>query len=135
MQIDKISQKKLFFDEGYFVCKKLVDENFIKKILDEIGNSKDTVKYFDNENNLRRIEKLFDKGVSLKDLNDKILIILKNIFEEEFVIFKDKFNAKPPGGEGFFAHFDGVFNFNNVNGMQKNGWYEYGNFLLMSLLH
>ena len=115
MQIDKISQKKLFFDEGYFVCKKLVDENFIKKILDEIGTSKDTVKYFDNENNLRRIEKLFDKGVSLKDLNDKILIILKNIFEEEFVIFKDKFNAKPPGGEGFFAHFDGVFNFNNVN--------------------
>jgi ectoine hydroxylase-related dioxygenase (phytanoyl-CoA dioxygenase family) len=134
MQIDKIYQKKMFLDEGYFVYKKLIDKNFIKKILDEISTSKDTIKYFDNKNNLRRIEKLFDKGISLKGLNNKILIILKDIFEEEFVIFKDKFNAKPPGGEGFFAHFDGVFNFKNENDIKKNGWYEYGNFFINVLI-
>ena len=25
------------------------------------------------------------------------------------LIFKDKFNLKPPGGEGFYAHYDGIF--------------------------
>ena len=28
-----------------------------------------------------------------------------------FLIFKDKYNAKPPGGKGFFPHFDGIFEF------------------------
>jgi len=134
MQIENVNQKKLFLNEGYFVCKKIFNINFVKKILEDIHNAKDTVKYFDNKNNLRRIEKLFDKGSFLKDLNHKILIILKEIFDEKFVIFKDKFNAKPPGGEGFFAHFDGVFNFINEKNQKKNGWYEYGDFFINVLV-
>jgi len=36
---------------------------------------------------------------------------MKLIFDENFLIFKDKFNAKPPGGDGFYAHYDGIFQF------------------------
>ena len=57
--------------------------------------------------------------------NKSIINPPKEIFNFEFTIFKDKFNAKPPGGEGFFAHYDGVFNFKNENNQNKNGWYEY----------
>ena len=53
--------------------------------------------------------------------------LLKKIFETSFTIFKDKFNAKPPGGEGFFAHYDGIFKFRNEKNELKKGWYEYGN--------
>ena len=49
------------------------------------------------------------------------------MFSKEYVIFKDKYNAKPPGGEGFYTHYDGVFNWVNSKGDNKNGWYEYAN--------
>ena len=52
---------------------------------------------------MRRIERLFDKGKNLKFVNKKILNFL-NRFLKKLVIFKDKFNAKPPGGEGFNFH-------------------------------
>ena len=101
--------KTQYEQNGYFVIKKFFDQNFISEILEEITNAKQTTKYFDNNKNLRRIEKLFDKGDKLNVLNQKLIKLLKNIFNESFLIFKDKFNAKPPGGEGFFAHFDGIF--------------------------
>ena len=56
-----------------------------------------------------------------------MIILLKEIFNEDFLIFKDKFNAKPPGGDGFFAHYDGIFNFTDENNSIRNGWYEYDN--------
>ena len=37
------------------------------------------------------------------------------LFEKKFTIFKDKYNAKPPKGEGFYAHYDGIFYFKNNN--------------------
>lgn len=111
---------------GFFICKNLFEKNFISKILYEIERADNVVKYLDNQNKLRRIEKLYNKGKNLTNLNKNICILLKNIFDEEFLIFKDKFNAKPPGGEGFFAHYDGVFNFIDSDNNKKNGWYEYG---------
>jgi len=119
--------KTQYEQNGYFVIKKFFDQNFISEILEEITNAKQTTKYFDNNKNLRRIEKLFDKGDKLNVLNQKLIKLLKNIFNESFLIFKDKFNAKPPGGEGFFAHFDGIFHFIDENNIKRNGWYEYGN--------
>ncbi len=122
------SKYKFKFDEdGFFICKKVFKINFIKKILDEIYEAKETVKYFDNNKNLRRIEKLYDKGVALKTLNNKLIKLLTEIFNEEFLIFKDKFNAKPPGGDGFFAHYDGIFHFVDDKNLTRNGWYEYDN--------
>ena len=126
--------KKKFKENGFFICKNIFDKDFIAQLINEIELSKNTDKYFDNSNNLRRIEKLYDKGVQLKNLNKIILTILKNVFNDDFIIFKDKFNAKPPGGEGFFSHYDGVFHFLNQNNEKKNGWYEYGDFFINTLV-
>ena len=126
--------KKDFSDKGFFICKDVFKKEFILGLIDEINSSKDTVKYFDNFNNLRRIEKLYDKGDLLKILNDKISALLGSIFEEKFLIFKDKFNAKPPGGEGFYAHYDGIFHFIDHDNNKRKGWYEYGEFFINALV-
>tara|TARA_B100001063_G_scaffold239867_1_gene264036 strand:- start:389 stop:1132 length:744 start_codon:yes stop_codon:yes gene_type:complete len=122
---ENIKYKLKFNEDGFFICKNIFDKNFIQEILDEIYLATDTVKYFDHNKNLRRIEKLYDKGVALRALNDKLIFLMKEIFQEDFLIFKDKFNAKPPGGDGFFAHYDGIFHFRDDNNIVRNGWYEY----------
>tara|TARA_B100001121_G_scaffold308863_1_gene333997 strand:- start:2346 stop:3086 length:741 start_codon:yes stop_codon:yes gene_type:complete len=132
--MDYLDYKKQFENCGYFICKNFFSKNFIKLLMDEIEYSKDTTKYFDNHNFLRRIEKLYDKGIQLKNLNKKISSLLEDVFNKKFLIFKDKFNAKPPGGEGFFAHYDGIFHFINSNDEKKKGWYEYGNFFVNALV-
>jgi ectoine hydroxylase-related dioxygenase (phytanoyl-CoA dioxygenase family) len=134
MKINFLDCKKNFDNDGYFICKNVFNKDFIHQLINEIKYSKNSIKYFDNFKNLKRIEKLYDKGNKLKDLNKKISTLLNNVFEEEFLIFKDKFNAKPPGGEGFFAHYDGIFHFINPNNEKKNGWYEYGDFFVNALV-
>ena len=134
MTVDYLNFKKKFDDEGYFVLKNFLQEDFISNLVEEINKSTNTVKYFDNSKNLRRIEKLYNKGQYLIKMNEKILSLLKNVFDKDFSIFKDKFNAKPPGGEGFFAHYDGVFEFINSNNEIKKGWYEYGDFFVSALV-
>ncbi len=134
MNIDFVGCKKKFDIDGYFICKNFFEKNCINQLIDEIDNSKDTKKYFDSLKNLRRIEKLYDKGKQLRNLNKKITNLLNNVFDEKFLIFKDKFNAKPPGGEGFYAHYDGIFHFINSNDEKKNGWYEYGGFFINALV-
>ena len=134
MTVDYLNFKKKFDDEGYFVLKNFLQEDFISNLVEEINKSTNTVKYFDNSKNLRRIEKLYNKGQYLIKMNEKILSLLKNVFDKDFLIFKDKFNAKPPGGEGFFAHYDGVFEFINSNNEIKKGWYEYGDFFVSALV-
>jgi 2-aminoethylphosphonate dioxygenase len=129
-----LDYKKKFDKDGYFICKNFFDKDFINHLINEIISSHNTIKYFDNLENLRRIEKLYDKGNELKNLNEKISALLKNVFNEEFLIFKDKFNAKPPGGEGFFAHYDGIFHFINHKNEKKRGWYEYGDFFINALV-
>ncbi len=126
--------KELFFKKGYFVVRSVIKKSTIKKLLVEIYKAKNTDKYTDTRGNLRRIERLYNKGKTLSDLNHKILLILKRVFAEKFVIFKDKFNAKPPGGDGFYAHFDGVFKFTNQKNEKKNGWYEYTDFFVNCLI-
>ena len=126
--------KKKFDKDGYFVFKNFLSKDFISSLIEEIHNAPNTVKYLDNSNNLRRIEKLYNKGKNLIDLNNKISILLKDIFNKEFLIFKDKYNIKPPGGEGFIAHYDGVFEFIDANNKIKRGWYEYADFFVSALV-
>jgi len=57
-------------------------------------------------------------------LNSKIEDLLFEITRTKYNLFKDKINFKPPGGEGFNAHYDGVFNFTDGVAVRK-GWYEY----------
>tara|TARA_Y100000591_G_C21701448_1_gene628500 strand:+ start:209 stop:952 length:744 start_codon:yes stop_codon:yes gene_type:complete len=134
MTFNFLELKKKFDRDGYFICKNFFSNEIINQLIDEINKSKNTIKYYDNFKFLRRIEKLYDKGTQLKNLNDKISSLLENVFNEKFLIFKDKFNAKPPGGEGFFAHYDGIFHFINSENEKKNGWYEYGNFFINALV-
>ena len=126
METNCLELKKKYNELGFFKSKNFIDKIFVKKLINEINNSKNTVKYFDNKKNLRRIEKLYDKGFYLRKLNILIINHLKNILNDDFIIFKDKFNTKPPGGEGFYAHYDGIFNFIDSKNNQRNGWYEYG---------
>ena len=134
MKINFLDYKKSFDKDGYFICKNVFNKDFIHQLINEINNSKNSIKYFDNFKKLRRIEKLYDKGNNLKYLNKKISTLLNNVFDVEFLIFKDKFNTKPPGGDGFFAHYDGIFHFINPNNEKKNGWYEYGDFFVNALV-
>ena len=126
--------KSNFSKNGYLVIKKNFENNLTNKIIKEIDDADGTIKYFDGKGIIRRIEKIYDKGKELKNLNQKILVLLKSILDEEFIIFKDKFNAKPPGGEGFFAHYDGIFHFKDENNNTKNGWYEYGDVFINALV-
>ena len=134
MRHNSLDLKKKFSTNGYFVLKNFFSQKYILKIINEINNSDNTIKYFDNENKLRRIEKLFDKGTTLKDLNNKIIKFLNKFFDNDFIIFKDKFNAKPAGGEGFFAHYDGVFYFIDPDNNLRKGWYEYGDYFVNVLI-
>ncbi len=134
MYLNYSKLKKDFEMKGFFKCKKIFSKDYISVLIDEINNSKNNNKYYDKSNKLRRIEKIYDKGKYLIDANKKIINIIKLIFDQDFLIFKDKFNAKPPGGDGFFAHYDGIFKFKDENNVFRNGWYEYGDFFINALI-
>lgn len=123
-----------FEERGYFVIRNVVKKNILKKIMNEIKVAKKVDVYLDQKKNIRRIERIFNKGSKLREINNKFIKILGKIFQTEYLIFKDKYNAKPPGGEGFYAHYDGVFKFKDKNGNIKNGWYEYGDKFINILL-
>ena len=134
MANDVLALQKEYSLNGYFVIKNFFSQTFISQLINDIETSKNTIKYFDKDDNLRRIEKLYDKGPQLNNLNDKIIHFLNVTFEKDFLIFKDKFNAKPPGGEGFFAHYDGIFHFIDPDNNKKRGWYEYGDYFINVLI-
>jgi len=123
-----------FKEKGYFILQNAVSKNILRKIINEIEVAKNVDVYLDQKKNVRRVERIFNKGSKLRDINNKFIKILKNIFKTEYLIFKDKYNAKPPGGEGFYAHYDGVFKFKDKNGNIKKGWYEYGDKFINILL-
>ena len=129
-----INYKKKFIDDGFLVFKKFIDKKFVIKILEEIKKAKKVDIYYDKKNKLRRIERIYNKGHHLNILNKKIELFLKEIFKKKFYIFKDKYNAKPPKGEGFYAHYDGVFYFTNKKKQLKKGWYEYSKTFISILI-
>jgi ectoine hydroxylase-related dioxygenase (phytanoyl-CoA dioxygenase family) len=133
-QVSINTYKDIFSKKGFFVEKNFFDKFTIKKILREIQSGKGMVKYYDKKNNIRRIEKVYNKGLYLKNSNNKIQFFLKKIFKKKFTIFKDKYNAKPPKGEGFYAHYDGIFFFPDKNNRLRKGWYEYSNSFINVLI-
>ena len=125
---------KKFDNDGYFVVPNFLNKDEISKILDEINKSEDTDVYKDRNNVIRRIEKIYDKGECLKEINNRFIELIKKSLNLNVLIFKDKFNLKPPGGEGFYAHYDGIFYFTNSSDEKKRGWYEYGDFFVSALV-
>tara|TARA_B110000495_G_C22803862_1_gene469444 strand:- start:12 stop:758 length:747 start_codon:yes stop_codon:yes gene_type:complete len=111
--------------KGFAKIGNIIDKNILENLIEEIFRDDHSISYFDNDNILRRIEQFYNKGEALLTLNKNILKLLYDIFSKDFVIFKDKYNAKPPGGEAFYPHYDGIFHWKNNHGEVKNGWYEY----------
>lgn len=134
MKINHSTLNKEFEDKGYFICRKIFSEDYVSELINEIYSSNENIKYYDKDNKLRRIEKLYDKGQYLIEANKKIVDLIKNILKKDVLIFKDKFNAKPPGGDGFYAHYDGIFKFKDDKDNIRNGWYEYGDFFVNALI-
>jgi ectoine hydroxylase-related dioxygenase (phytanoyl-CoA dioxygenase family) len=129
-----LKHRNEYSKHGYTIVKKIFSKDMAKDISDEINVAVNVKKYYDQKGTLRRIERVFDKGKTLRNINDNILILLSKIFEKDFTIFKDKCNAKPPGGEGFYAHYDGIFLFKNSHGNQEKGWYKYTDFFVNVLI-
>ena len=119
-----------FNKNGFVKIENVFDKPFIDNVMGEIENLTDVDTYNDSKGILRRVERVYNKGEHLKELGLVIKKKLKDIFGSNFNIFKDKFNYKPPGGEGFFCHYVGVFYFNDLNNNKKKGWYEYADYFV-----
>tara|TARA_Y100001970_G_C14213311_1_gene848183 strand:- start:588 stop:1322 length:735 start_codon:yes stop_codon:yes gene_type:complete len=126
--------KSEFIKKGYFKIDNFFSKKFIDNLNQDIINAKNVDKYYDINKNLRRIERLYDKGEYLKILNDELINYLSSFFKKKIVIFKDKLNAKPVGGEGFDAHYDGIFYFTKKDNLKYKGWYNYSSFFVNVLI-
>ena len=76
MNPNYLDYKKKFDIDGYFIFKNFLNSELVLRLVEDINKAIDVEKYFDNKNNLRRIEKIFNKGKNLIYLNDKILTLL-----------------------------------------------------------
>lgn len=81
--------------------------------------------YLDRNGELRRLEHFTYLSDFFVKLNEKVEGLLSEVLGEPHTLFKDKFNYKPPGGEGFSAHYDGVFEFETGDGEVRRGWHHY----------
>ena len=130
--MNKFSNK--FNTKSYFKVNQFIDQTMINKILDEIKLITNPSIYQDRKNQIKRLEQLYNKDLDLNNLILKFCEFIKNNIHKEVVIFDDKLNTKPLGGEGFRAHYDGVFKFKDANSVLQNGWYYYGDFFVNVLL-
>jgi len=113
---------------GYAVLEDVFSEQDLSDLLpalDDLEESGDVDIYHDRDGQIRRMEHFTLKSAPFARINQSVLTLLEDVLGETFVLFKDKYNFKPPGGEGFFAHYDGVFRFVAPDGAVRNGWYEY----------
>ena len=131
---DKKYLYNLYKQKGYFKIPNFFPKKFIDELNEEILNVNNVKKYYDKNHKLRRIERLYNKGEKLNSLNDKILRYVESLFKKNFVIFKDKFNAKPKGGDGFLPHYDGIFYFKKKDGSKHKGWHKYSSFFINALV-
>ena len=124
-EFNNIYKNKGYFKIENFFSKEIIDS--IKLDLDNIIKAKpNNINFYHDRNNLlRRIERFSKHSKIFKDINMKIKEFLKIIFNNEFYLFKDKCNFKPPLGEGFYPHYDGIFNWVDNNNLTRNGWHDY----------
>lgn len=125
VSMDKNHLRKNYDDKGYVVVKNLFNSSFIKKVCDNVISIKNCDIYYDDKNLIRRMENIYEKDEYLAVMNNKIKSFLLDVFSLNFVIFKDKYNCKPAGGEGFVAHYDGIFMWTDQYGSLRRGWEEY----------
>ena len=122
------SQNSNFELDGYIVIPDYFSASEVAEVSQQIKSvqkAAEAEEYLDRLGQLRRLEHFTYLSSFLTELNTKIEALLNEITGEPFTLFKDKFNFKPPGGEGFSAHYDGVFEFQTGDGRPRKGWYEY----------
>lgn len=123
-----MSNHNEFIQNGYVVFEKYFSNEDITQInnaIEEVKSLPDIDVYKDRSGNLRRIEHFTYRHDVLKRVDEKLKALLLDVTSTEQALFKDKINFKPPGGEGFYAHYDGIFQFQKKDGVTRNGWYEY----------
>jgi ectoine hydroxylase-related dioxygenase (phytanoyl-CoA dioxygenase family) len=125
MKTDLNKLRDEYATKGYCIARNIIKKEALEAAYQEIISSDRTSVYKDQSGQLRRIEGIYDKGPNLININNTFLEFLNLLFNEEFLIFKDKYNAKPPGGEGFFAHYDGIFTWVDKDGVERDGWHYY----------
>jgi len=120
--------KKEYHQKGFFIVPNFFEKKYVNKInkaISEIHKSKNVKIYNDRSGNLRRMEHFVFKNTLFQEINKKFINFLTKVTLKKQILFKDKVNFKPPLGEGFHPHYDGVFQFKTQDGKVKNGWYEY----------
>lgn len=120
--LEKFNQKGYFCEYNFLSKKNVLD---LKLEIIKLINDQSVIAYSDRKGNLRRMEKFTFSSDLMQKLNEKIILFLKKELCNDYLLFKDKVNFKPSGGEGFYAHYDGIFEFNTSHGLKKKGWYEY----------
>jgi len=124
----------MFEKKGYCIIPNVFNVNVVDEMNKEIASINDADIYLDSKGSLRRIERFYNKTKYLNQAHLECVKVLKEKFNSNFSIFKDKYNAKPPGGEGFFSHFDGVFIFKDSADKERRGWYEYSDYFINILI-
>lgn len=125
MKTDLNKLRDEYATKGYCIGRNIIKKEALEAAYQEIISSDRTSVFKDQSGLLRRIESIYDKGPNLININNTFLEFLNLLFNEEFLIFKDKYNAKPAGGEGFFAHYDGIFTWVDKDGLERDGWHCY----------
>ena len=108
MNLNSEDLKKQYKNNEFFVIKNFLDIN-LEFLSNDILQADCSEQSNDKYSHPRIVEKIYDKSESLSKLNNDIIYLLENIFDEKMTFFQDKYNSKPPGGEGFYAHYDGFF--------------------------
>ena len=108
--------KKNFEQNGFVVLKDILtpeEAELLRSIGNELENFPEQkgkwMIYYENEdiNKKARLENFINYHETLKTfLYSKVLPLIKNIYDKELVLFKDKMNWKRPGGKGFDPHQD-----------------------------
>jgi len=122
---------------GWFVLENFYtpeETDLVLESIRQVTENDEVYLYHDRADRLRRMEYFAFYDEVLKDLDRRFRNILYEATGEQWSLFKDKVNFKPSGGEGFYAHYDGIFEFKNANGTTSNGWYEYAREFLSALL-
>ena len=130
--------KKEFNKKGFTIIKNFFLKEDIKKILNEIINTKNIkdkdfhYEKINNKKKLRRLEKVSDKLPKVKKIlnSRKLIRFINNISNKKLTLFKDKLNIKYSGGKGYNPHFDGHYSWIDKNGKKNYGWSKYSNYFL-----
>lgn len=117
-----------FLKDGYFVEPCFFTKNECEEInleIERLAAEPKSLIYSDRNGSLRRMENFTYNSELISYLNSRIKHFLKTEIGIGLELFKDKVNFKPQGGEGFYPHYDGIFEFTDQQGRHRKGWYEY----------